>query len=129
MQRQGQLNADIAKLDGQIKRAEATEANVQRFAQMGSTAPAAETVEANKMTHKYDLQRALSDAAQGRLSGVEAETPEALREAASYGIQLRGNVCIPQSFIEQRNVYGTDASQSGVNDAVTTIATEGGPLY
>jgi len=129
VQRQEQINADVAELDAQIKRAEATEANVQRFAQMGATAPKAETVEASKMKQRYNLQRALNDAAQGRLSGVENEMhQEALREAAQYGIQLRGNVCIPQSFIEQRNVYGNDSSQTGVNDAVTTTATEVAPF-
>ena len=128
VQRQEQINKDVAELDDQIKRAEATEANVQRFAQMGATAPKAETVEASKMKQRYNLQRALNDAAQGRLSGVENEMhQEALREAAQYGIQLRGNVCIPQSFIEQRNVYGNDAS--GTPDtAVTTTATEVAPF-
>ena len=128
VQRQEQINKDVAELDDQIKRAEATEANVQRFAQMGATAPKAETVEASKMKQRYNLQRALNDAAQGRLSGVENEMhQEALREAAQFGIQLRGNVCIPQSFIEQRNVYGNDAS--GTPDtAVTTTATEVAPF-
>lgn len=128
VQRQEQINKDVAELDDQIKRAEATEANVQRFAQMGATAPKAETVEASKMKQRYNLQRALNDAAQGRLSGVENEMhQEALREAAQFGIQLRGNVCIPQSFIEQRNVYGNDAS-GAPDTAVTTTATEAAPL-
>lgn len=125
VQRQEQLNADVTALDKQIERAEATEANVARFAQMGATTPKAETVEKSAMKQKYNLQRALSDAAQGRLSGVEAEMhQEALREASAFGIQLRGNVCIPQSFIEQRNVYGVDSGQSGVDSGVTTVATE-----
>ena len=129
IERQEQLNADVAKLDDSIKRAEATEANVQRFANMGATTPKAETVEAQKMSKRYDLQKALNDAAQGRLSGVENEMhQEALREAAQFGIQLRGNVCIPQSFIEQRNVYGNDSAQAGVNDAVSTTATEVAPF-
>lgn len=128
VQRQEQINSDIVELDGQIKRAESTEANVQRFAQMGATAPKAETVEATKMKEQYNLQRALNDAAQGRLSGVENEMhQEALREAAQYGIQLRGNVCIPQSFIEQRNLYGNDASGTPAT-AVTTTATEVAPF-
>ena len=127
--RQEKLNADVAELDKSIERAEATEANVARFAQAGASAPKSETVEADKMKQRYNLQRALNDASQGRLSGVENEMhQEALREAAQYGIQLRGNVCIPQSFIEQRNVYGNDASVAGVNDAVTTTATEVAPF-
>jgi len=129
VQRQEQINSDIVELDGQIKRAESTEANVARFAEMGAATPKAETVEAGKMKQRYNLQRALNDAAQGRLSGVENEMhQEALREAAQYGIQLRGNVCIPHSFMQKRNVYGNDASQSGVVDAVTTTATEVAPF-
>ena len=129
IERQEQLNADVAKLDDSIKRAESTEANVQRFANMGATSPKAETVEAEKMSQRYNLQKALNDAAQGRLSGVENEMhQEALREAAQYGIQLRGNVCIPDSFINKRNVYGNDAAQSGVADAVTTTGVQAAPI-
>ena len=129
VQRQEQLNSDIATIDEQIKRAEATEANVQRFAQMGNATPKKETLERSNMNAKYDLAKALRQAAQGRLDGVENEMhQEALREASTSGIQLRGNVCIPQSFIEQRNVYGVDSGQTGVNDAVTTVATETAPL-
>lgn len=129
VQRQEQLNADVLALDKQIERAEATEANVARFAQMGGTAPKSETIESNNITHRYDLQKALKNAAAGRLDGVEAEMhQEALREAASYGIQLRGNVCIPQSMMEKRNVYGTDANATDVNDGVTTVATEVAPF-
>ena len=128
VQRQEQINKDVAELDDQIKRAEATEANVQRFAQMGATAPKSETVEVEKMKGQYNLQRALRDAAQGRLSGIENEMhQEALREAAQYGIQLRGNVCIPKSFIESRNMYGNDATGTP-DSAVTTTGTEATPV-
>ena len=128
VQRQEQINKDVAELDDQIKRAEATEANVQRFAQMGATAPTSETVEVEKMKGQYNLQRALRDAAQGRLSGIENEMhQEALREAASYGIQLRGNVCIPKSFIESRNLYGNDSTGTPAS-AVTTTGTEVTPV-
>ena len=126
--RQEQLNADIAELDKSIERAETTEANVARFANTNATAKA-EDVEVNTMNKRYNLQKALQEAAQGRLSGVEAEMhQEALREASQFGVQLRGNVCLPQSFVEKRNVYGVDSSQGGVNDAVTSVGTEAAPV-
>lgn len=129
VQRQEQLNADIESLDAQIVRAETTEKNVQRFAQMGNATPKADAIEQNKMNHRYDLAKAIRQAASGRLDGVEQEMhAEALREASASGIQLRGNVCIPQAFIEARSTYGVDASQSNVGTAVSTLATETAPL-
>ena len=129
VQRQEQLNADIASLDEQIVRAETTEKNVQRFAQMGNATPKGDAIEQNKMNHRYDLAKAIRQAASGRLDGVEQEMhAEALREASASGIQLRGNVCIPQAFIEARNVYGIDDGQTGVATAVSTLATETAPL-
>ena len=124
--RQEQLNSDIAELDKSIERAETTENNVKRHANTIAT-PKGEAVEMGKINERYNLQKALQEAAQGRLSGVEAEMhQEALREAASFGIQLRGNVCLPQSM-EQRNVYGNDAS--GTPDtAVSTTGTEAAPV-
>jgi len=130
IQRQEQLNKDVAELDNSIQRAETTEANVKRFANVEATAPKGETVEKEKMQSGYNLQRAISDAAQGRLSGVEAEMhQEALREASAAGIQLRGNLCVPSSFINQRNVYGNDATLGGVNDGVSTTSTSASPLF
>ena len=121
--RQEQLNSDIAELDKSIERAETTENNVKRHANVNAT-PKGEAVEMNKMNKRYDMGKALREAAQGRLSGLEQEIhQEALREASAFGIQLRGNVCIPQSFVEKRNVYGNDAS--GTPDtAVGTAGTE-----
>ena len=126
--RQEQLNADIAELDKTIERAETTEANVKRFANVNATPSKGEAVEKEKMTKRYNLQKALQEASQGRLNGLEAEMhQEALREASQFGIQLRGNVCLPQSFIEQRNVYGNDASGTP-DDAVTTTGTQAAEL-
>ena len=121
--RQETLNSDIAELDKSIERAETTENNVKRHANVSAT-PKGEAVEINKMNKSYDMGKALREAAQGRLSGLEQEIhQEALREASAFGIQLRGNVCIPQSFVEKRNVYGNDAS--GTPDtAVATTGTE-----
>ena len=39
------------------------------------------------------------------------------------GRALRGNVALPQSYLQMRNVYGNDSGQAGVNDAVTTTGT------
>ena len=128
LSRQEQLNSDIAELDKSIERASNTEANVKRFANVNATPAKGEAVEKEKMTKRYNLQKALQEASQGRLNGLEAEMhQEALREASQFGIQLRGNVCLPQSFLEQRNVYGNDASGTP-DDAVTTTGTQAAEL-
>jgi HK97 family phage prohead protease/HK97 family phage major capsid protein len=82
--------------------------------------------EAIKANAKFDFGKALREAAQGGVTGLEKEVmQEARKEASALGLGLRGDFSIPQSMlIEARNVYGVDSGQSGVNDAVTTVATE-----
>lgn len=81
--------------------------------------------EAIKANSKFDFGKALREAAQGGVTGLEKEVmQEARREASALGLGLRGDFSIPQSMlVEARNVYGTTAGGS-VNDAVTTVATE-----
>ncbi len=55
--RQEQLNSDIAELDKAIERAETTEANVKRHANVSAT-PKGEAVEINKMNKRYDMGKA-----------------------------------------------------------------------
>ena len=82
--------------------------------------------EAIKANAKFDFGKALREAAQGGVTGLEKEVmQEARKEASALGLGLRGDFSIPQSMlVEARNVYGVDSGQSGVNDAVTTVATE-----
>ncbi len=82
--------------------------------------------EAIKANAKFDFGKALREAAQGGVTGLEKEVmQEARKEASALGLGLRGDFSIPQSMlIEARNVYGVDSTQLGVNDAVTTVATE-----
>jgi len=81
--------------------------------------------EAIKANAKFDFGKALREAAQGGVTGLEKEVmQEARKEASALGLGLRGDFSIPQSMlIEARNVYGVDAS--GTPDSgVTTVATE-----
>jgi HK97 family phage prohead protease len=82
--------------------------------------------EAIKANAKFDFGKALREAAQGGVTGLEKEVmQEARKEASALGLGLRGDFSIPQSMlVEARNVYGVDSGQSGVNTAVTTVATE-----
>ena len=81
--------------------------------------------EAIKANAKFDFGKALREAAQGGVTGLEKEVmQEARKEASALGLGLRGDFSIPQSMlVEARNTYGTTAGGS-VNDAVTTVATE-----
>jgi len=81
--------------------------------------------EAIKANAKFDFGKALREAAQGGVTGLEKEVmQEARKEASALGLGLRGDFSIPQSMlVEARNVYGTTAGGS-VDDAVTTVATE-----
>lgn len=120
-----EINAQVKEYDKAIERAEETESNLQRMA-VSNGQPKGEAVEVAKIQKRYNLQKALREAANGGvLTGVEKEMyEEAQREAGARGIALRGNVSLPSMFMEQRNVYGVDSGQSGVASAVTTVATE-----
>jgi len=82
--------------------------------------------EAIKANAKFDFGKALREAAQGGVTGLEKEVmQEARKEASALGLGLRGDFSIPQSMlVEARNVYGVDSGQTGVNTGVTTVATE-----
>ena len=82
--------------------------------------------EAIKANAKFDFGKALREAAQGGVTGLEKEVmQEARKEASALGLGLRGDFSIPQSMlVEARNVYGVDSGATAVDDAVTTVATE-----
>jgi len=82
--------------------------------------------EAIKANAKFDFGKALREAAQGGVTGLEKEVmQEARKEASALGLGLRGDFSIPQSMlVEARNVYGVDSGAGAVDDAVTTVATE-----
>jgi HK97 family phage major capsid protein len=116
------------KLEAAEQQRDALAKNEQR---LKTRAVAADAVvrsdkEAIKANAKFDFGKALREAAQGGVTGLEKEVmQEARKEASALGLGLRGDFSIPQSMlVEARNVYGVDSSQSGVNDAVTTVATE-----
>jgi HK97 family phage prohead protease/HK97 family phage major capsid protein len=117
-----------AKLEAAEQQRDGLAKNEQR---LKARAVAADAVvrsdkEAIKANAKFDFGKALREAAQGGVTGLEKEVmQEARNEASALGLGLRGDFSIPQSMlIEARNVYGVDSGQSGVNDAVTTVATE-----
>lgn len=101
------------------------EARLKRLA-VAADAVVRSDKEVIKATAQFDLGKALREAAQGGVTGLEKEiAQEARSEASALGLGLRGDFAIPQSMLnEARNVYGVDAAAAGVNDAVTTVATE-----
>ena len=106
------LNADIAELDGKIERAENTEKNISRMANTGATPSPDKEIESAKRS--FSLSRAMSGAMNGGLSGVEAEVyQEAQREARASGIQLAGNVAIPQSMFRAAGDAGLLTAGTG----------------
>ena len=101
------------------------EARIKRMAQTGAPS-VSEEKELAKVGGEFNLLRAMSCAANGRnLDGAEAEMlAEAQKEAASMGLAMRGNVAIPQSYLQLRNTYGNDTGSSGVAESVTTTGLE-----
>jgi len=101
------------------------EARLKRLA-VSADAVVRSDKEVIKANANFDLGKALREAAQGGVTGLEKEiAQEARSEASALGLGLRGDFAIPQSMLnEARNVYGVNAGAAGVNDAVTTVATE-----
>jgi HK97 family phage major capsid protein len=100
------------------------EARIKRMAQTGAPS-VSEEKELAKVGGEFNLLRALSCAAHGRnLDGAEAEMlAEAQKESAAMGLAMRGNVAIPQSYLQLRNTYGNTAGGS-VDTAVSTTGLE-----
>ena len=117
-----------AKLEAAEQQRDALAKNEQRLKAraVAQDAVVRSDKEAIKANAKFDFGKALREAAQGGVTGLEKEVmQEARKEASALGLGLRGDFSIPQSMlVEARNVYGVDSAQSGVNDAVTTVATE-----
>jgi uncharacterized protein len=101
------------------------EARIKRMAQTGAPS-VSEEKELAKVGGEFNLLRAMSCAANGRnLDGAEAEMlAEAQKEAASMGLAMRGNVALPQSYLQLRNTYGNDANLSDVATAVSSTSLE-----
>lgn len=118
------IHAKLEDAEQQRDALSKNEARIKRMAQSGA-ASVSEEKELKKVGGEFNLLRALNNAAHGRpMDGAEAEMlQEAQREAAGMGLALRGNVALPQSYLQLRNVYGNDSGQSGVDDAVTTTGT------
>ena len=100
------------------------EARIKRMAQTGAPS-VSEEKELAKVGGEFNLLRAMSCAANGRnLDGAEAEMlAEAQKEAAAMGLAMRGNVALPQSYLQLRNTYGNTAGGS-VDTAVSTTGLE-----
>lgn len=116
------------KLEAAEQQRDALSKNESRLKRLAVAADAVvrSDKEVLKATAQFDLGKALREAAQGGVTGLEKEiAQEARNEASALGLGLRGDFAIPQSMLnEARNVYGVDVGAAGVNDAVTTVATE-----
>ena len=118
------IHAKLEAAEEQRNALAKNEARIKRMAATGA-ASTSEQKELKKVGDDFNLLRALNAAAHGRaLDGAEAEMmQEAQKEASSMGLALRGNVALPQSYLQMRNTYGNDSGQAGVDDAVTTTGT------
>lgn len=99
------LNANIADLDAQIARAEATEQNLKRMATAGMGAPASQSEqrEQEKAAGRYSITKAIYESTHGRgLTGLEAElSQEGAKQLRDAGKPAEGVLQVP-GFINQR---------------------------
>ncbi len=119
------IHAKLESAEQQRDSLSKNEARLKRLA-VSADAVVRSDKEVIKANAQFDLGKALREAAQGGVTGLEKEiAQEARSEASALGLGLRGDFAIPQSMLnEARNVYGVNAGASGVDDAVTTVATE-----
>lgn len=106
-----------------------------RMKAQAATAPVAKNQdnELETAVRSYSLGKALRESAEGKLTGLEAEmAQEARNEMSQLGSSAQmGELQIPAKLLRQaddilqkRNTYGVDATQSGVDSAVTTVGTD-----
>lgn len=107
------LNEQIADLDAQIARAEATEANLKRAAAAaaGTGASVAQEREQERTAERYSITKAIHEVTNGRgLTGLEAEmAQEARGHLADAGKPAQGILQVP-GFINQRATSTTSGT-------------------
>lgn len=102
-ERVDQLNEAIADLDAKIARAEATEQNLKRMAQMSAgAASSSDIVAEDKVAQRFSISKAIVEAQRGKLTGLEAEmSQEGAKQLRDSGRPAEGVLQIP-GFINTR---------------------------
>lgn len=97
------LNASIADLDAKIARAEATEANLKRMAQMSAgAASSSDSKDQEQVARRFSISKAIIEATKGNLTGIEAEmSQEGAKQLRDAGRPAEGVLQIP-GFINTR---------------------------
>lgn len=102
-ERVDQLNEAITDLDAKIARAEATEQNLKRMAQMSAgAASSSESKAQDNVAQRFSISKAITEAQRGQLTGLEAEmSQEGAKHLRDAGRPAEGVLQIP-GFINTR---------------------------
>jgi len=131
-----EILAKITDAEEQREQLAKVEARMKQAAAVAPTSSRSDAKEMEKVARTYSLGKALREAAEGKLTGVEAEmATEARNEISAIGgAKQMGELQIPASLLragremldaqKRTGIYGVDATQSGVDLAVTTVGTD-----
>jgi len=126
----------LSKIEAAEEQRDALTKVEARMKAQAAAAPVAKAkdTELEQAVRSYSLGKALRESAEGKLTGLEAEmAQEARAEISKLGSSAQmGELQIPASLLRQADeilqkragVYGVDATQSGVDAAVTTVGTD-----
>jgi len=116
------LESEVERLDNKMKRRKAHEDMIARQA-YSSGASISETKEMDKINRSFSLSRAINTVALGKgLEGAEAEwSQEAQREMQSRGLQMSGQIGIPEAALLRAG--GADDFQAGSGDGSGYVPT------
>ena len=106
-----EISDEYGRLTEKLKRAEQVERQRAALAVSGG-ASKSDVREAREMNRKFSLSKAITEAAYGKLSGVEAEWSQtAQNEARAAGQTLEGNFAIPEMAFraDEPGVFGATA--------------------
>ena len=126
----------LGKIEAAEEQRDALTKVESRMKAQAAAAPVAKNSakELDTAVRSYSLGKALREAAEGKLTGLEAEmAQEARSEISQLGSSVQmGELQIPASLLRRADeilqkragVYGVDSTQSGVDVAVTTVGTD-----
>lgn len=125
--RADQIVAEIEDLDKQIERSEKVTAALKAKAvAVDHASSKSEDREISRARRDYSLTKAIQEAANGRLEGLEREmAQEAVREFRQAGISPSGTLQIPIALMESRAVAVTDSATSNVTGEIAQGVLQG----
>jgi len=119
------LAKEIRKVDVQLK-VKREDAKIAESAVLAGEAGRGGAHELRSMNKRFDLAGAVRDLAQGkRLSGVAAEyTEEAIKEARMSGVNIKGQLSIPDVALRSLGDAGEFGAGSSLNNSPTFVGTQ-----